>query len=370
VLSALPNSNDLVAPNDWNQIPESMHGRRLALARWIGSPDNPLTARVIANRVWQWHFGKGLAGNPNNFGKTGKKPTHPELLDYLATSLIENGWSLKALHREIMLSDAYQRAGQPVNAEQVAKSDPNNSLLSWFPPRRLSGEEIRDSMLAISGELNREMGGVPVRPEINREVAFQPRHVMGSVAPAYQPSRTPEQRHRRTIYALKIRTLRDPMMEVFDQPNADSSCERRTESTVTPQVFSLFNSQNSYDRALAMAVRLSEESSELDGQLERAFLLTYGRKPSPDERRACRSHVVRMTQRHQAAPIENQADPPFIIRQMVEEMTGKTFFWKEELDIYQDYEPDIRPADVEPEVRALADLCLVLMNSNEFLYVY
>lgn len=370
VLSALPNSNDGLSPNDWNQIPQSLHGRRLALARWIGSPDNPLTARVMANRVWQWHFGRGLAENSNNFGRTGKKPTHPELLDYLATSLIENGWSVKALHREIMLSDAYQRADEPADPEQCDKLDPENHLLSWFSPRRLSGEEVRDSMLAVSGELNRDRGGVPIRPEMNREVAFQPRHVMGSVAPAYQPSRTPDERNRRTIYALKIRTLRDPLMEVFDQPNADNSCERRTESTVTPQVFSLFNSRNSYDRALAMAVRLSEEAPDLEAQLVRAFKLTCGRQPDADELRTCRSHIEQMTKQHRSTPAVSQIDPLFIIRQMVEEMTGRTFYWKEELDIYQDYVPDIRPDDVTPEIRALADLCLVLMNSNEFLYVY
>ena len=119
-----------------------------------------------------------------------------------------------------------------------------------------------------------------------------------------------------------------------------------------------------------MAAHLSRESADLNGQLDRAFLLTYGRKPTSGERRACRAHVAQMTQRYQTTPLESRTDPPFVIREMVEEMTGITFFWKEELDIYQNYVPDVRPTDVTPEVQALADLCLVLMNSNEFLYVY
>lgn len=370
VLSALPDSNSLVSPNEWNTIPESMHGRRLALARWIASEQNPLTARVMANRVWQWHFGTGLAENSNNFGSTGKKPTHPELLDYLASQLMTDGWSIKSLHKRIMLSETYQRAVAPENPERVAKLDPSNALLSWYPPRRLSGEEIRDSLLAISGELNRKMGGVPIRPDMNREVAFQPRHVMGSVAPAYQPSRTPDRRNRRTNYAYKIRTLRDPLLEVFDQPNADNSCERRTESTVTPQVFGLFNSRNSYSRAIAMAADLTEQSSERLSQVENAFRRVYGRPPTQEEQHVSLQHLNEMTQHHREHKPVEQDTPPFIIREMVEEMTGITFQWKEQLDIYQNYQPDLGMSDVPPDTRALADLCLILMNSNEFLYVY
>lgn len=238
------------------------------------------------------------------------------------------------------------------------------------PPRRLSGEEIRDSMLAISEELNREMGGVPIRPEINREVAFQPRHVMGSVAPAYLPSPTPGERNRRTIYAYKVRTLRDPMLEVFDQPNADNSCERRTESTVTPQVFSLFNSQNSYSRALAMATNLTKRADSESKQIQQAFQRAYGRVPSDAEFQTCQKHLEEMTAHHQKTDPVAVKSPPFIIREMVEEMTGIAFQWKEELDLYQNYVTDLQMADAPPETRALADLCLILMNSNEFLYVY
>src|SRR5581483_12036492 len=147
------------------------------------------------------------------------------------------------------------------------------------PPRRLAAEELRDALLAVSGELNLESGGLPARPELNREVALQPRHVMGSVAPAYQPARTPAERHRRSLYALRIRTLRDPGLEVFDRPSPDLSCERRTESTVTPQVFSLFNGQASHDRALAFARRLEREADTPAARVERAFCLAFGRSP-------------------------------------------------------------------------------------------
>src|SRR5207249_4105912 len=121
-------------------IPQISSGRRLALAKWITSPENPLTARVMVNRIWQWHFGVGIVGTPNNFGKMGKRPTHPELLDWLAGYFIEHGWSVKEMHRVMMLSDAYQRAAQPADAAKLAKADPENRLLSYFPPRRMEAE--------------------------------------------------------------------------------------------------------------------------------------------------------------------------------------------------------------------------------------
>ncbi len=356
--------------DDRRAIPESMSGRRVALADWIANSKNPLTARVIVNRVWQWHFGKGIAANPNNFGKMGGKPTHPELLDWLASYFVEHGWSIKALHRLIMTSDVYQRSGAHRQMAKIEKADANNKLLTSFPPRRLSAEEIRDSMLAVSGELNPVLGGIPIRPEINLEIAMQPRHVMGSVAEAYQPSRTPRERNRRTIYALQIRTLRDPMLEVFDQPGSDTSCERRTSSTVTPQVFSLFNGQSSYDRALAMAARIEKAAKSTPDRTALAFRLAYGRAATAAEIESASRHVEKMTAHHRTHPPSIVEPPKTIVRTMVEEMTGLTFQWEEQLDIYQDYVPDPKPWDVGPETRALADLCLVLLNSNEFVYVY
>lgn len=353
------------------RIPNSelKDGRRLTLAKWIADPANPLTARVLVNRIWQQHFGKGIAGNPNNFGKMGKKPSHPEFLDWLAASFVENGWSIKKLHRAIMLSEAYQRSGEPVDADATAKFDPDNVLLGHYPARRLSAEELRDATLAVSGELNRELGGLPIRPDINREVAFQPRHVMGSTPPAYQPSRTPEERNRRSLYALKLRTMRDPQLEVFDQPSPDVSCEKRNASTITPQVFSLFNGETNHDRALAFARRLEKEGNSTESRVERAFLLAFGRKATEREVQASLKHVEKMVEHHKANPVKPIVQPAKIIRELVEEQTGKKVRWEERLDVYENFVSDLKPWDVGPETRALADFCLVLFNANEFIYV-
>ena len=160
-----------------------------------------------------------------------------------------------------MTSATYQQSGDHPDRDKLDAIDPADSLLAYFPPRRLAAEEIRDSMLAITGELNPEMGGPGVFPEINWEVAMQPRHIMGSIAPAYIPSRTPHERNRRTIYAFRYRTLPDPMLEVFNRPGCDISCERRDETTVTPQAFALFNSEFVQHRSLAFAARLAKELS-------------------------------------------------------------------------------------------------------------
>ncbi len=370
VLSALVASNADLSPTAWNTIPNSAEGRRLALANWIATPNNPLTARVIVNRVWQWHFGTGLAANPNNFGKMGSKPSHPELLDWLAQYFVEHDWSIKALHRLILSSQVYKRSSEHKDAEKIAQLDPDNRLLSTFPPRRLTAEELRDSMLAVSGELNRKLGGLPIRPEINDDIAMQPRHVMGSVAPAYQASRTPQERNRRSIYALKIRTLRDPFFEVFDQPNADNSCERRDTSTVTPQVFSLFNGKSTHHRALSMASRIAQASNDNKQRIQLAFRLAYGRLPNPDELIRTQQFLDEMSTYHQQHLPEKRQIPTSVVREMVEEMTGLAFQWDEPLDIYQNYVPDLQMSDVDAKTRALAELCLVLFNSNEFVYVY
>ncbi len=350
-------------------ISQSAEGRRLALAHWIASPENPLTARVIVNRVWQQHFGRGLVATPNNFGKMGRRPTHPELLDWLAGWFMDHGWSLQKLHRLIMTSAAYQQSGQHPDAAELQQADPNNELLAYFPPRRLAAEEIRDGLLAVSGELNREFGGPGIFPEINWEVALQPRHVMGSVAPAYQPSPRPEQRNRRMLYAFRYRTLSDPLQEVFNRPGSETSCERRDETTVTPQVFALYNGAFTHDRALALAVLLETQGPDLESRIRLAYRRCYGRDPDPAEVRLCRAHVAKMTAHHRAQSPRPIALPSRVQRRMVEEMTGEEFAWEEELEGMASYRRELQPWDVGPATRALADLCLVLMNSNEFLYL-
>ena len=370
VLSAVPVSYLPASAPEAHEIPGTMRGRRLGLARWIASPDNPLATRSIVNRVWQHHFGRGIAGNANNLGKMGSKPTHPELLDWLARRFVEDGWSIKKLHRLIMSSEAYRRSDSPPDPEELAGRDPNNELLSWFPPRRLTAEEIRDSMLVASGELNPEIGGLPVYPEVNLEFQAQPRMNQVTIAPAYQPSRSPEQRNRRSIYVYRMRMQMEPLMEVFNQPSYDLSCERRDASTVTPQVFTLLNSENSIDRSIAMALRLRARSGSVEDRVDRAFRLAFGRSASEEERAAMASHVRAMTEYHRAHIPQPESPPKYLDRTVVEEMSGLALDYREPLDVYEDYIPHAKAWDVEPETRALADMCLALFNANEFVYVY
>ncbi len=353
--------------DSWS-VPKSEEGRRLALARWIASPENPLTARVMVNRVWQYHFGKGIVASSNNFGKMGQKPTHPELLDWLADEFVAQAWSVKSLHRLILRSAAYQRAGTPKDLEQLKELDPENQLLSYFPPRRLTAEELRDAILNVAGELSPTSGGPPTFPEINRDVALQPRQIMGTVAPAYRESPTREERHRRTIYTAQIRNLPNPLLEVFNAADMNNSCEVRDASTIAPQVFALFNGQFPHDMALTMARRLETLADDLPEQIELAFQLTYGRSPTETEARLCREHVETLLEHHRQVEPLRRETPDQIVRQHVAELTGALFSFVEAWD-RGDHEPNLQAADVEPETRALAELCLVLLNSNEFAYV-
>lgn len=369
VLSPMFGANDKLTPAAWNTIPDAQDGRRLALARWIASPSNTLTARVIVNRIWQQHFGHGLVATPNNFGKMGARPTHPELLDWLATWFIDHGWSIKKLHRLIMSSAVYRQGSTRDGIEKIQSLDSKNALLAYYPAHRLAAEEIRDAQLALTGELNPEMGGPGVFPEINWEVAMQPRHIMGSVAPAYLPSRTPHERHRRTIYAFRYRTLSDPMLEVFNRPGSEISCECRDQTTVTPQAFALFNSEFAHHRALALAAAIEKRAPAFDARLAELYRIVYGRAPEPNEATACRAHFDKMLAHHRANPPQPTELPTKVKRHMVEELTGETVEWEEELPGMDQYKRDLMPWEVEPETRAFAEVCLALLNSNEFLYL-
>ncbi len=363
VLSAVPGGLEF-------PVPRTIGGRRRALANWIASGDNPLTARVMVNRLWQHHFGRGIAGNPNNFGATGKKPTHPQLLDWLAAEFVQSGWSIKQMHRLMMTSQLYQRSSTHPDGSALRQKDPLGELYAVFAPRRLSGEELRDAMLAVSGELNLEAGGIPIRPDMNLEAALQPRMIMGTFAPAYVPHPKPEQRNRRSIYALKIRGQRDPFFEIFNQPSPDRPCERRESSTVTPQVFTLFNGQETHDRARVFAARVLAETDSDDQAIRYAFALAYGRFPDQREHTACLAHWRQMEQWHAADHPKRQHFPTEVVRRANEENTGEVFSFTERLFVYDDYIPDLQPHQLDAKARGLAELCLVLLNSNEFIYVY
>jgi hypothetical protein len=369
VLSALgiPVSKNFTTPY---LIGKKTNGRRLALAKWIADSKNPLTARSIVNRVWQRHFGKPLAGNPNNFGAKGKKPTHPELLDWLAADFVKHGWKFKRLHKLVMLSKTYRQGTEHPQIEKLRNDDPDNHLLAYREPRRLTAEELRDGMLVSTGELNREIGGLPVRPEINMEVALQPRMIQFSLAPAYQPSVLPKQRNRRTLYAYRVRGQPDPFLELFNQPNPNDSCEERVAEAVTPQAFTLLNSDLMNDRAIALSRRAEKEFDTLHLQVKRAVQLAFGRVPDKQEWNRLEQYVEKMKKHH----IEHEPDKPeyptSITRSLVEEATGQPFEYEEILPVFENYHADKKAHSVGPQTRALADLCLALFNSNEFMYVY
>ena len=350
-------------------VPAGVSGRRTALAAWLTDSANPLPARVYANRLWQWTFGVGIAANANNFGGGGAAPTHPELLDHLATRLVAGGWRTKPLIRALMLSDAYARASVHPNPAAVAAKDPDGVLLAAFRPRRLRAEELRDALLAVSGELNDAVGGVPVRHEIEPEVALQPRMVMGTFAPAWQADPDPRRRHRRSYYTLKLRGLRDPLLETFNAPAPDAPCEVRETSTVAPQALALLNGKSTFGRALAAADRVLAETDDDGAAVGTLFRRAFARPPSDAERRACVSHWHAMTARHASLHFDPDRPPTRIERTAVEENTGERFTYHETLEQSADFVPDLAPSDADARTRGLAEVALVLLNANEFLYL-
>jgi hypothetical protein len=345
-LSLLARYGDYPEPS----IPTTVAGRRLALANWIANERNPLTARVMVNRIWQHHFGTGIAADPSNFGKMGKKPTNQDLLDWLASAFIDSGWSVKAVHRAILLSKAYQSA-------------------TLVPPRRLEAEELRDSILAVAGELSLSAGGPGTFPQINDDVARQPRHAMGSLQPLYRPSAKKTDRNRRSIYSFQQRSLIDPMIEVFNGPSLDLSCERRESSTVPTQSFALFNSQFANDMSLALAARLDREERTPEARIDRAFQLVFSRTPTAEELRTVLAHWHAMEARHKATPPPTKVKTKPVVHTILSELTGEQHRFTHPEDPAE-FEANLHPSDVTAEVRAMADVALALLNSNEFVYVY
>lgn len=267
-------------------------GRRSVLAAWIASKDNPLTARVFVNRVWQYHFGRSIVPTANDFGKLGEPPTHPELLDWLAAEFMDGGWTLKRLHKLIMTSTVYQLAS--VGDADNLKADPANTLLWRFNMRRLTGEEIRDSILAVSGNLNLKMFGPSTYPPIPKEV------LAGQSVPGQGwPTSPPAEANRRSIYAHVKRSLRVPILIGFDQPDPDSSCPVRYVTTVPTQSLGLLNGDFANEQAAALARRLQTEApDDLAAQVRRAIRLTTGRLPGADEVKKDLAFIQKLKQQH------------------------------------------------------------------------
>lgn len=253
---------------------------RTQLARWLTNPSHPLTARVIVNRLWQHHFGVGLVKTANDFGKNGDRPSHPELLDWLATELVKNGWRLKPMHRLMVMSSAYQQSSRSPVAEAASRVDPENRLLWRFSQRRLSAEEIRDAILSVSGELNPKIGGPSVMVPVDKELVqllYKPTQ--------WEVARNATEHHRRSIYLIAKRNLRLPFMETFDQPGLLTSCGRRESSTHAPQALELLNGRLSNELATVFAERLEKENGgDRSRLIERAYWLATGRAPSAGER--------------------------------------------------------------------------------------
>jgi hypothetical protein len=252
---------------------------RTELARWLARAEHPLTARVIVNRVWQQHFGAGLVRTPNDFGSHGDAPSHPDLLDWLATELVRGGWRLKPLHRLLMLSSAYRQSSRSPHAAAATRLDPDNRLLWRFNRRRLSAEEIRDAMLSVSGTLEARIGGPSTMLAVDDEL----------VRLLYKPSQwqvatNPADHFRRSIYLIAKRNLRLPFMETFDQPTGLTSCGRRESSTHAPQALELMNGAMANELAGCFARRLERDAGgDAAARVRRGFALALGREPAADE---------------------------------------------------------------------------------------
>jgi hypothetical protein len=255
-------------------------GRR-ELAAWIASPRNPLTARVIVNRVWQWHFGEGLVRTPNNFGLLSEPPTHPELLDWLAARFIEDGWSLKALQRRILLSSAYQRASA-IPRSQLAR-DPDNRWLGRFTPRRLEAEAIRDAMIFVSGRLDPSPGG---------------------------PAGTNVCAVRRSLYVQTARWDRGNFSTLFDAANPDASTEKRTVSTVPTQALLLLNNEFVQLQAAELAKRLLRESpADETARIQWAYQVLFSRPAMPEEVAIARQLLARWSSGFSGSAERTQSSP-------------------------------------------------------------
>ena len=288
-----------------SQEPVHQGSGRLELAQWLARPDNPLTARVMVNRVWQWHFGEALVRTPNNWGRTGEKPTHPELLDYLARRFVESGWSVKSLHRLILLSSAYRMSG--VAQPEAKKADPSNRLWSRFNRQRLTVEAIRDSLLSFDGSLDETLGGSLL-----------------SGGKRKRDEASPDNVKRRTVYLPVRRGSMPVLLSMFDFGDATTSNEGRTRTNVAPQALFMLNSEFVQERARGMAQRLLDAAGTDGSRIGRAYRTILARPPAAEEADSALTYISSLQQR----------------------LNG----------------PDA-------QLRAWQSFCHVLMSSNEFLYL-
>jgi hypothetical protein len=300
--------------------------RRLQLAHWIADPKNPLTPRVIVNRLWQHHFGAAIVRTPNNFGFLADPPTHPELLDWLAAEFIASGGSIKQMHRLILTSATWRQSSRHPQHQEYSSRDSTNRLWWRAARRRLDAEALRDSMLAASGELDLRAGGESFRPTLSAAAL----EGLSRKSAAWQAS-PPQQQRRRSLYMFLKRGLLPPMMTAFDLCDATSSCAQRDVTTVPTQALALLNNQFIHDRSRHLASVVIGDEPDRSAQIRRVFEHILRRVPTPQELEMSRQHIV-------AQRIEFSS-------------------------------PDESHPTHAPELLAVASLCHVLMNSNEFIYI-
>jgi hypothetical protein len=313
-------------------------GRRTALAAWLTRPDHPLATRVIVNRLWQYHFGHGLVRTPSDFGQMGEAPTHPQLLDWLATELPRRGWSLKEMHRLLLTSATYQQASRPHSADWTAEQtqaarenwkkslevDPANRLLARMNRQRLEGESIRDAMLSSSERLSSRRGGPGVMPPLPTELLATLLKKQWEVSPDEEDHR------RRSIYLFVRRNLRYPLFDVFDRPDTNASCPQRNRSTTAPQALWQLNSEFSLAAARDLAAYVASQGGDNQReQIALAYRRTLSRQPTDEEIATAIAFLARQTERLQQGEQKIQ----------------------------------------DPAAEAMAHLCLALFNLNEFVYL-
>ena len=309
---------------------------RLAYAEWLASGDHPLTARVMVNRIWMHHFGKGIVGTPSDFGLNGDRPTHPELLDWLAGEFVAGGWKIKAMHKLLMTSAAYKQSAK--RTPQLDKLDPDNRLLGRMNLRRLDAESVRDAVLAVSGKLKLDVGGpsIPVAEDGEGKVVFGKRKMNEGLYAGIES--IGEAANRRSVYVQSRRALPLAMLEAFDLPVMTPNCDARRTSTVAPQSLFLLNDEFVVKQAEDMAERLVRDAADIDARIKLAYRLLFAAEPTAPELKACGTFLETQAKAFRA---------------------GGDKAWQDAVK----KRPDA------PQIRALASLCQTLLCSNRFLYV-
>jgi hypothetical protein len=320
----------------------SARRNRLDLAHGLIRPDHPLTARVLVNRLWQHHFGRGLVATPNDWGLRGEPPTHPELLDWLACEFVRRGWSIKEMHRLMVLSSTYEQTSQVAPDGLARRRDPENRLFARMNRRRLEAEALRDNVLAVAGAINSKLGGPMIRTPLEQEV-YDLIFTEGEPDGLWPVTPDTREHTRRSIYLFNKRNVRLPLFEAFDQPDTLTSCPMRAVSTFAPQALILLNGAFIHAQSRAFAAQLLQESrTDCGRQVEQAYLRALCRRPRPGEVEAARTFLASQSE---------------LLRDRLRS--------REPVALPTEVPEGIDPADAA----ALVDFCLALFNRNEFLYV-